>query len=291
MAFFPVPAQPTDADVADALSLAIVSGSMGRRQTAAASASLDEAFAHAGRYRDEVARAARGWVVEAQALGGTEDDVAARLRGAVTVASALVAGLVKGRVSPDQALGQVSRLRDRVWPAVRSLGGPDGAWTEENQAAVTVMAGVLQGVVAGGGEPAQALLDLRGRHPEFAAAARSLSGLVADRTPEGADPAASLGVASGMYATAVSGLVGRGEAIGDALHAARAQREAISARAVAQASGPATADLPAAEAPAVAAVAPILDVVMPAPSQWRLERAAGLDAPAAQPPRPKGPSA
>ena len=76
MAFFPVPANPTEAEVADALSLAVVSGLMGRRRAGVAGVSMEEAFASASRYREEVVRSARGWFAENQSLGGSEADAA-----------------------------------------------------------------------------------------------------------------------------------------------------------------------------------------------------------------------
>ena len=270
MAFFPVPANPTEAEVADALSLAVVSGLMGRRRAGVAGVSMEEAFASASRYREEVVRSARGWFAENQSLGGSEADAATRLQSAITMASAVVSGLISRHVSPDQALLQVSRMRERVWPSVRGLENPNGGANPETPAAATLMAGALQGEVVFGTDPVKALSGLRGRSHEFTAAARNLMGALQAKTSPEADLSQPLSVASGMYATALAGLVGRGETLSDALITTRSQREGLVNKSLDLTGTPPAVDLPAAQ-------------------QWRQGREPGAGVEAES--KPKGPAA
>lgn len=269
MAFFPVPSQPSEADVADALSLALVSGLMGRRKAGVAGLSMDQAFTSASRYRDEVLRSTRGWVAENQSKGGTEAEAGVRLQSAITLASALVAGQVSRHVDPAQALLEVSRLRDPIWSAVRGLETPGAT-----PAAATLMAGALQGEVAHGQDPLKALTALRGHSRDFGAAARNLLGDIQSRTDPAADVQQPLTVASSLYATALAGLVGRGERLSDALVATRSQREVLVKKSL-------TLSAPS---------PPPVSVELPPARQWRQGRETGEPG-AVEPNNPKGPTA
>lgn len=269
MAFFPVPSQPSEADVADALSLALVSGLMGRRKAGVAGLSMGQAFTSASRYRQEVLRSTRGWVTENQSKGGTEVEAGVRLQSAITLASALVAGQVSRHVDPAQALLEVSRLREPIWSAVRGLETPGAT-----PAAATLMAGALQGEVAHGEEPLRALTNLRGRSQDFGAAARNLLGDIKAKTASETNIEHPLSVASSLYATALAGLVGRGERLSDALVATRSQRDALVKKSFDLSGTPQAS----------------VSVELPEAQQWRKGRAAG-DPGGVDPSKPKGPAA
>ncbi len=268
MAFFSVPTNPTEADVADAFSLAAMAGLMARGQVGGAQrVSLEEAFKSIQRYGTEVARASRNWTLDNQELGGSPEEVGERLRAATVLASAVITGLVTRRTAPDQAFLQVSRLREKLMPVARSL-----SREPDPEPAAVLVGGVLQGEITTGTEPTEALAKIQGVRRELSAAASSLSQI--NRSQFGEDGSAErLTAVAHIYATALAGLVGRGQRLDDALLSVRNERGAIFAQ---------TAELVPTKNPEALA-----QPAVPGVGQWRQR---GPDAPAEPSVAPLSPS-
>lgn len=224
MSVFSVPPNPTEGDIADALSMSIITGLQARALSSRTRLSLEEAYLSARRFAPEVARAARGLLADARDSTADENLQGLRAQAATALMGGLVAGMVARREPVDEALLKLGRMREKIWPAAHSLvSHPHGA------AAAVLAGGALQGCVAAGQTAEQAMATVRPRYQELSASAAALAKVSIDQFGE-EGMGERLVSATQLYATAVAGLMSRGESLSDALVNTRRSRDAILAK-------------------------------------------------------------
>ena len=213
-----LPPSPSLEDVADALAMAVMNGVLLRSGVAGRRMPLEEAFQTSRRYLDDVARSARALTTDPGLSAGSPEQNGERLRVATRWMAATVTGLIGRRESIEGALTSAGRLRERLWPLARSIADEPNA-----DATATLIGGALQGLIAAGNEPAAALSSVQTRRQALTVAANGLVRTDGDATE------ATLATAS-LYATALAGLIGRGQSVGDAMVDVRQQRDVLMAQ-------------------------------------------------------------
>ena len=212
----------SEAEVADALSLAIVSGAMVPAKGVTA-LPMSEAFSTATKHSDDVARSAVGLVEGSRNLSSAF--LSQRVHLATVLSSAVVSGLVARQTPVSEALLELDGLRPNIIAVAAGFANQPNAETSAK-----FLAGTLRGEVMAGSAPSESLAVLETRSVEFAAAALELMGLVLPENPK-AYEMTQVAVAGAIASEAVSGLMAQGHSASDSIRQTREQAPSIAAAA------------------------------------------------------------
>lgn len=212
MAFFSVPSRPDPADIADALSLAVVTGWVARGYGKTdGRPSLEDGLDQVRPLGEALAQVGRRWTEENTAWGPGSAPSPARLQAALVLASSCLTALVSRSVPPSEGLAQVEGLRSSFFSMGQALS--EGVNPETS---ALLVGGAVQGLVEHGSAPETALdraqqetAALVGEASELALINQQQFG--EDGTPE------RLSAVAHLYGASLAGLIGQGHTVGEAL--------------------------------------------------------------------------
>lgn len=211
MAFFSVPSRPVPADIADAFSLAIMTGWVARGHGAAGPRpSLEDAFDALVPHGSAIKQVCSRWEQSAQALGPDAASGSA-LQAAVVLACSGLTALVGRQVPTEQALEAIDGMRDGFLQLGQALSQESSPETS-----ALVVGGAFQGLVSQGQAPAAALEGALSRRKALLGEASELGAINQQRFGEEGTPQ-RLNAVAHLFGASLAGLVAQGESVSEAL--------------------------------------------------------------------------